>query len=224
MGGQYRSGLTRDVTHLFALSETTDRYQTAVHHQKDTRVIILVPHWFDDCVTLHRRLDPEPYTWPDPVVIRNGVSAEDNLAAEQIKSRIAATQVPEEKRSLFQSAMMEGKLADPKTDYTPPNSIERDVWKGAKVLLSASLGLSSGRSQAVQAGIWRTGGTVLTSPGKNGVPSIEEELSLLEEADILINKYRQGWSYIKVSGVSKLLNVLVNVLCRQYVQARRLAL
>ena len=66
LGGQWRQAYTRDVTHLFALTPTSDRYLTALHHQRATRVCILAPHWFDDTYLLQRRVSEEDYEWPDP--------------------------------------------------------------------------------------------------------------------------------------------------------------
>ncbi|KDQ49610.1 hypothetical protein JAAARDRAFT_51681 [Jaapia argillacea MUCL 33604] len=52
LGGQFREGLTRDVTHLFASTPSTPRYETAIYYQAQTKMKILIPHWFDDAVKL----------------------------------------------------------------------------------------------------------------------------------------------------------------------------
>ncbi|KIK36642.1 hypothetical protein CY34DRAFT_16255 [Suillus luteus UH-Slu-Lm8-n1] len=69
LGGQWRTALTRDVTHLFALHEQSDKYQTAMHFAPDTHMFILTPHWFDDSVQAGHRLPELPYSWPDPEVL-----------------------------------------------------------------------------------------------------------------------------------------------------------
>ncbi|KAF9237240.1 hypothetical protein BU15DRAFT_76142 [Melanogaster broomeanus] len=69
LGGQWRIGLTRDVTHLFALRPGSDKYNTALHFAPQTHMCILTPHWFDDSVRLGRRLPETPYTWPDPPIL-----------------------------------------------------------------------------------------------------------------------------------------------------------
>ena len=52
LGGQWRSGLTKEVTHLFALSKGSPKYETAIKFQKTINIKVLVPHWFDDSVRL----------------------------------------------------------------------------------------------------------------------------------------------------------------------------
>jgi hypothetical protein len=47
-----RTGLTRDVTHLFALGPGSDKYETAMHFQADTCMKVVLPHWFDNSVKL----------------------------------------------------------------------------------------------------------------------------------------------------------------------------
>ncbi|KAG1724067.1 hypothetical protein EDD22DRAFT_961881 [Suillus occidentalis] len=69
LGGQWRTALTRDVTHLFALHEQSNKYQTAMHFAPDTHMFILTPHWFDDSVQAGCRLPELPYSWPDPEVL-----------------------------------------------------------------------------------------------------------------------------------------------------------
>ncbi|KAJ7503073.1 hypothetical protein B0H11DRAFT_1987692 [Mycena galericulata] len=62
LGGQWRTELTRDVTHLFAESSSSERYRTGMDH----RLKVLVPHWFDDAMRLGiRDLSTDSYEWPD---------------------------------------------------------------------------------------------------------------------------------------------------------------
>src|ERR1700720_1817684 len=64
LGGQFRMGLTRDVTHLFALSPSSVKYQTALHFRDHTNVKVILPHWFDDSVRLgYAALETELYEW-----------------------------------------------------------------------------------------------------------------------------------------------------------------
>ena len=72
LGGQFRHGLTRDVTHLFALTSSSDKYTTALHFKNETHMKILLPHWFDDVVTLGiGSLPTEGHKWPDPELLRD---------------------------------------------------------------------------------------------------------------------------------------------------------
>ncbi|EAU89078.2 hypothetical protein CC1G_11918 [Coprinopsis cinerea okayama7 len=84
LGGQWRTGLTKDVTHLFTIRSVPDpehptpaaiqasKYLTALHFQPQTGVKVVLPHWFDDCVRLGiKNLDTKPYEFPDPPLLRN---------------------------------------------------------------------------------------------------------------------------------------------------------
>ncbi|KAH6906233.1 hypothetical protein BKA70DRAFT_439614 [Coprinopsis sp. MPI-PUGE-AT-0042] len=86
LGGQWRTGLTKEVTHLFAIRArppvdenappgTSTKYATALHFQAQTGVKVVLPHWFDDCVRLGisaDTLDTKPYEWPNPPYLTNG--------------------------------------------------------------------------------------------------------------------------------------------------------
>ncbi|SJK97533.1 uncharacterized protein ARMOST_00785 [Armillaria ostoyae] len=72
LGGQWRLGMTRDVTHLFAVSCSSDKYKTAMEYQEVTRINIILPHWFDDVVRLGMgSLDTAIYQWPDPAFLKD---------------------------------------------------------------------------------------------------------------------------------------------------------
>ena len=65
LGGQWRTGLTKDVTHLFAMTLSSSKYATAMHYQGTTRIKVVLPHWFDDTIRLGTgKLGTEPYEWP----------------------------------------------------------------------------------------------------------------------------------------------------------------
>jgi twin BRCT domain len=186
LGGQWRTGLTRDVTHLFALGTTSEKYQTAIHYQKDTRVKVIVPHWFDDVVRLGIANIPTlQYEWPDPQVIRPG-----NSLSQDVKH----TRKPSETQSsLFKSAIL-GNTSDSKIpDNIGAGADQHNVWNEKKILLSRTLDLSPGRLEALKAGIERFGGFVVDDPR-----SLHDEANKVGEADVLITRYRSGAAYIKV--------------------------
>jgi hypothetical protein len=183
---------------LFALKPEGDRYETALHFQSDTGTQIVVPHWFDDCVMLGRRLDTTPYSWPEPQVLQRTIFAPEAAEADKVRDRAASTQIPEEKRQLFRGVELQGKVLEKNGDHHLPEYETRDAWGGRKILLSVSLGLSPKTRQAVEAGIWRAGGTVLAYSENKGTGTEEEELNLVEGADVLVTRYRRGWPYINV--------------------------
>src|ERR1700691_2721844 len=86
LGGQWRAGLTRDVTHLFALGPGSDKYETAMHFQADTHMKVVLPHWFDDAVKLGvGGLPTKGYEWPDPRYLRGDPADEDGGGDEAAK-------------------------------------------------------------------------------------------------------------------------------------------
>ncbi|TFY83276.1 hypothetical protein EWM64_g739 [Hericium alpestre] len=151
LGGQWRPGLTREVTHLFAVVPGSEKYNTAMHYQADTKVKVLVPHWFDDSVRLGvRGLPTATYEWPDPQILKAGKGP--NGPNESGEGR-AQNKIPGDKKAMYRTALMsvaqEGQMG---------RAVQRDVWQGRRIVLSSDLELSEGRKQAVAAGIARAGG------------------------------------------------------------------
>lgn len=163
---------------------TSEKYLTAVHYQKQTRVKILVPHWFDDVVRLGVANIPTlPYEWPDPKVLQ--------LASPSPKTK-RSRKPPEDKASLYKSIVL-GTSEEREIPENLGKAAERvDVWKGKRILLSLSLVLNPGRREAVVAGVKRYGGVVVD------VKSASDEVKKVEEVDILITRFRAGAAYFKV--------------------------
>ena len=190
LGGQWRTALTRDVTHLFALTPGSPKYETAMHYREQMHVCVVVPHWFDDTVRLGiRDLPTESYEWPNPRVF--GDRPEGRTSQEDIDY-----EPPAERMMLYETASLS--LSDQKK----LKPAQRNVWNGKRLLLGLSLDLSGQQRNALYADIRRQGGEVVElSPGaKQGSPeSMADELEKLDEADIFVTRYRSGASYAKVS-------------------------
>ncbi|KAF4634055.1 hypothetical protein G7Y89_g4068 [Cudoniella acicularis] len=75
MGGQETNALTKQTTHICALTVDHPKCQSAI--EKGLKCKIVLPHWFDDCLKLGKRIDERPYTLPDPEIHR--LNPEDNL-------------------------------------------------------------------------------------------------------------------------------------------------
>ena len=162
----------------------SDKYLTASHYQKETRVKILVPHWFDDVVRLGVATIPTlQYEWPDPKVLQ--------LSPPSPKGK-RTHKPPEEKVSLYKSVV----LGTSENGDIPENlgkAAERiDIWKGKRILLSVTLGLNPGRREAVVAGVKRFGGVVVD------VKDASDEAKKVESTDVLITRFRTGAAYFKV--------------------------
>ncbi|KAG6371485.1 hypothetical protein JVT61DRAFT_9520 [Boletus reticuloceps] len=193
LGGQWRVGLTRDVTHLFALRTGSDKYNTALHFAPQTNMCILTPHWFDDAVRLGRRIPETPYTWPDPPVLRPGVTLDvddDPLATEGKRRRKPAADTD----------------AEAGDDTNASNEGEHvRVWAGRRVLLSPSLELAGGSRRAIEARIQRAGGVVVPIP-EDADEYLEEKA--VDESDVLVTRWRSGKSYLKAARASLLIGTL----------------
>lgn len=158
------------------------QYNTAVHYASQTHMCIVTPHWFDDAVRLGRRIPETPYTWPDPQVLRPGMSlnADDDALATQDKRK--------------RKAPAETETGDG-TDI--PNQGEHvRVWDGRRILLSTTLELAESSRGAIEAGIQRAGGIVV--PITEGADENAEE-NAVGKCDVLITRWRGGKSYLKVA-------------------------
>ncbi|CDO76219.1 hypothetical protein BN946_scf184894.g8 [Trametes cinnabarina] len=188
LGGQWRSALTRDVTHLFALAPGSAKYDIAMHYKKQTGVCVLVPHWFDDTIRLGiRDLPTRNYEWPEPRVLQRrpeGRTPEEDANYEP----------PPERMVLYSTASM----SNEEQGKTQPAA--RNVWKGKRILLGLSLDLSRNQRIALGADIRRQGGEVIELSLPMSADQAEharEELEKLDEADIFVTRYRSGPAYAK---------------------------
>ncbi|KAK8216156.1 hypothetical protein IWZ01DRAFT_480117 [Phyllosticta capitalensis] len=68
MGGQFSGAVTKFTTHVVALSDDADMCQLA--KSKNLRAKMVLPHWFDDCLRLGKKIREEPYMHPNPEILR----------------------------------------------------------------------------------------------------------------------------------------------------------
>ncbi|KAG1786369.1 uncharacterized protein HD556DRAFT_1248380 [Suillus plorans] len=191
LGGQWRTGLTRDVTHLFALHEQSDKYQTAMHFAPHTHMSVLTPHWFDDSVRVGRRVPEGPYLWPDPKVLQPGMQ----VAMDEDDVEIGESGKKKRKKS------SETRLSSPMAMEEAECREGVNVWAGRRLLLSRSLELGQGHREAVEANIQRAGGTVVKVKGTSTDEELQEneEATLVDECDVFVTRYRSGKAYFKAA-------------------------
>ncbi|PBK74517.1 hypothetical protein ARMSODRAFT_952169 [Armillaria solidipes] len=195
LGGQWRLGMTRDVTHLFAVSCSSDKYKTAKEYQEVTRINIILPHWFDDVVRLGMgSLDTAIYQWPDPGFLKD--TQQSNLDdAKKIRK------LDPDKKVLYKTALLR-----PDSDIS--GIPVKNVWEGRRVLLSTSLELSEGRRGAVEKSIHMAQGTVMDYRSNNGDGDEEEELTNVEFCDVYVARFRSGKAYFKAVRAGKTIGTL----------------
>ena len=192
-------GLTRDVTHLFAISAGTAKFETALHYQKNTNVKVLVPHWFDDSMRLGTgKLSTADYEWPDPRIL---TKSEEGAAKEETDADRAHAAL---KRNMFATAAL---LTPSMGRFTPPPDGDislvskrpqqltstplsfpegytlPQVWKGRRIVLSRTLCLYHGRRAAVEASVERAGGVIVKFEGDSDdeEPEVEYEVEVDDE-------------------------------------------
>lgn len=75
-GGSYLDVLTKYTTHLISIDLTNEKSviaSSAINNELDENIDIkiVLPHWIDNCLTVGRKLDEEPYLLPNPSILQN---------------------------------------------------------------------------------------------------------------------------------------------------------
>ncbi|KAI9151732.1 BRCT-containing protein [Paramyrothecium foliicola] len=68
LGGQETKDATRLTTHICALTVDHPKIQNAL--AKNWKGKVVLPHWFDDCFKLGKRIDEGPYLLPNPEILQ----------------------------------------------------------------------------------------------------------------------------------------------------------
>ncbi|KAJ7901920.1 hypothetical protein B0H14DRAFT_3723932 [Mycena olivaceomarginata] len=187
LGGQWRHGLTKDVTHLFTTSPGSEKYAIAMKYQDTTHVKVLLPHWFDDAIRLGSgNLSTLPYEWPDPKVLQPLPSVEEAKIekAARTSRKLSAT-----KHMFYKTAIWNPDKGGP---FPGPAEPEREVWGGRKILLSSSLGLEEDKRRVVEEAVEAAGGLILYISDNNDE---EEENDRVPECDVLVTRWRSGKAF-----------------------------
>ncbi|KAL2810450.1 BRCT domain-containing protein [Aspergillus granulosus] len=142
-GGLYNPRVTQMCTHLVDLTINSDKAQLV--RARSLPVKIVLPHWFDDCLKLGRRIDERPYMLPDPEILH----AAPDLPIRSMENRdIVGASTPE-----------------PSTLPTPmisPAKSNLNVFHGKVVMLSPDLGIGPHLQKTIT-GIIKEGGGEVTS-------------------------------------------------------------
>ncbi|KAF2869945.1 hypothetical protein BDV95DRAFT_576694 [Massariosphaeria phaeospora] len=171
-GGQYTITLSKQVTHLIALDVDDQRVQLAV--SKRLQICIVLPHWFDDCLKVGRRISERPYTLPNPEVL--------NIEAGAMPSSRPSPQI----RDATNPYPTSGSLPPTPAALEKPRAIR--AFNGKKVVLAEDLQLNDNLKGVITGLILAGGGKVTTN---------------LDEAHIYVCNYREGEDYIKSSQQNK---------------------
>ncbi|KAF2691206.1 hypothetical protein K458DRAFT_288583 [Lentithecium fluviatile CBS 122367] len=174
MGGQFSALLTKMVTHLIALDMDEDKCQMAV--RKHLPLKIVLPHWFDDCLKVGRRINERPYLLPDPEITR--IEKAGPIPPTKTSPDIRDATNPEPKEDPYPT--------------TPPAHLEQarklKAFEGKKVKLGEDLPINSRLKGTITDLIKTSGGDVTTN---------------INEASIYVCSFRDGDDYIKASQARK---------------------
>lgn len=201
-GGQFKTVLTTEVTHLLcsepkgvspvplamiswtkAARLTPDllydqpMYTTGIQHVSQSFHVVL-PHWFDKCVAAGMLVDLHPFEWPNPPL----------LATNGNPAALLATNVPQPIKSILANNVRSEQDA-----ALHPNYTTNEVLKGKRIVFSRTPRMDPSRLEGIKAMVARSGGEVLEG-GR------EEKLIGDEgEGDVLITQYRSGKAFCAVS-------------------------
>ncbi|RFU35403.1 hypothetical protein B7463_g997, partial [Scytalidium lignicola] len=144
MGGMESNSISRQTTHICALTVDNDKCKEAL--EKKLKAKIVLPHWFDDCLKLGKRIDEVPYLLPNPEVFSK--TADESVQIPRISTLEGAT--------------------SPRPKYlpTPTDSPDKrclDVFKGKNVMLSDDLGLGNRLRGVIEQLIEGGGGSMTNS-------------------------------------------------------------
>ncbi|KAJ7178477.1 hypothetical protein C8R43DRAFT_1117863 [Mycena crocata] len=205
LGGHWRHGLTKDVTHLFATSANSDKYATAMKYQESAKIKIVLPHWFNDTVRLGRgrKLSTIPYEWPDPKILHPVPSEEE---ARQDKAQRSSRKLSEMKRTFFKTAIWDPDKKGPFPGPVDPQG--HAVWGGRKILLSPSLGLEDERRGVLEGAVKAAGGLIISYVSNNGNGCEDEEFDQVSECDVLVTRWRTGKACFKALDEGKAIGTI----------------
>ncbi|MCJ1475932.1 hypothetical protein MMC13_004596 [Lambiella insularis] len=181
MGGLYSSAVTKVVTHIVALTMEPQACQIAV--AKNLNCKIVLPHWFDDCLRLGRRIDEGPYLLPNPEVMNL------EIRRKLVKDRIHETARPDLHLAISAEP---GPLPTPVGSPSPERS-RLTVFKDKSVILSADLDIGNHLRGTIEGLIRNAGGSIAEN---------------VHKADIYICHYREGREYKTASWEGKVVGNL----------------
>lgn len=188
LGGMESKDLTRLTTHICALTMDHDKCKEAV--AKKLRCKIVLPHWFDDCFKLGKKIDETPYLLPDPPILRslNGGGGSSSFTGS---SALGEDHGDDDRVPIPENQALEG-ATTPLPD-APPNLGWRSnltVFQNKRVILAQDINISS-RFRAVVVDLIKRGGGRMVTDGD------------VDACDMYICHYRDGDDYVRAAQAGK---------------------
>ncbi|KAF2209271.1 hypothetical protein CERZMDRAFT_47623 [Cercospora zeae-maydis SCOH1-5] len=89
LGGQPSKGMTKLVTHIVTMS--TDNSKCKIVEEKGLKCKIVLPHWFDACIRLGKKISEKPYQFPEPEILRRNNASVRPSPTPQLTGAVSAT-------------------------------------------------------------------------------------------------------------------------------------
>ncbi|KAL9029062.1 MAG: hypothetical protein Q9196_002644 [Gyalolechia fulgens] len=170
-GGLYSSSVTKMVTHIVALTMDHEKCQMVL--KKDLKCKIVLPHWFDDCLRIGKRLDEDPYLLPNPEILLKHPH-DPIVETKKVDMQGATSPQPTELPRIERSDR--------------PDTRQVEIFTGKKILLSNDLKIGSHLRGTIEDLIGQGGGSVTGS---------------VHKADVLICHYRESPEFRQASRARK---------------------
>ncbi|KAI9716312.1 MAG: hypothetical protein M1828_000408 [Chrysothrix sp. TS-e1954] len=162
MGGQYSVGMTKLVTHVIALTMNTPQCQLIVDKKLTCKPVL--PHWFDDCLKLGKKIDDAPYCLPDPSILQELDGTQITFDGPFGGVASAKTTAPEEEHT---------------TTLLRDRTENLSVFRNKQIYLDQEIGISQHLRTSLEDIIKTGGGTII-------------DAGCVEKADTLICQLRTG--------------------------------
>ncbi|KAK2737781.1 hypothetical protein FQN57_007429 [Myotisia sp. PD_48] len=172
MGGLYTARITSSTTHLVALTMDSDKCKAA--KKRELNIKIVLPHWFDDCLKLGKRIDERPYMLPDPEILRP-------------THDVVPMRIPMNKDVIGASTPTPSTVPDV---ITSPSKGRQglNVFNGKTVMISSDLNIAERLTRSIEQLIESAGGRVTHN---------------VSDVDIFVCRYRAGDDYKSASRAGK---------------------
>jgi hypothetical protein len=173
LGGQFSNPLTKLCTHIVTTDESHEK--CVIARTKGIGCKILLPHWFDVCLRLGKKISEGPYTFPDPEILKHDL--------DKLPRVIPSPHL--------EDASTDRPICPP--EMSPPSSPSAmrknlNAFSGKSVFLCADLELSRHLHSTLET-IIRDGGGSLTED--------------VMDADVYVGRYREGSDYTHASRTHK---------------------
>lgn len=173
LGGQFSNPLTKLCTHIVTTDENHDK--CIIARTKGMSCKILLPHWFDVCLKLGKKINEGPYTFPDPEILRHD-HEKPPKAIPSPHLEDASTDQPS--------------YAPEASPPSSPSAARKSLnaFSNKKVFLCKDLELSKHLRGTLEVIVQQGGGSLSDN---------------VADADVYIGRYREGRDYVQASRARK---------------------